>query len=478
MTRPTTVGFSRTQVRQLTATPAACRSYWLQDALRTEPQLLARPTLRGDVRADVCIVGGGYTGLWTALELLRRDPSMSVVLLEASVCGAGASGTNAGFAMNLWPKLPALIAHGGTDEGPTVARASKEAVDYLVSFCADHDIDAQSRQTGWLWASTNSSQDASWDESVEAATKFDGSPFTVVGAQDATTKAGSPLRGGVLDDTCYQVHPGRLVRGLARVAQELGVVIHEQSPMVELERRPGGTRVRTASGSVDAETVVLAVNAWAARMPQYRPHLLMTASDNVVVRPRAPWPTTTMVSDSGRLLNYWRTMHDGNVLFGKGGTGLGYGVRSASTLFGPVPQLSRLRSQLAAAVPALADAEILSNWRAPVEYSLSSLPFFTQVDDHPGVYCGTGYSGDGVGPSVLGGRILASLATGTTDELSTSFLTRPPAGRGLPPEPARFLGGQLVKTAYLRRDRLEAADRACDPLTGLLTRVDPTSFVG
>ncbi|XBB67817.1 FAD-dependent oxidoreductase [Nocardioides sp. WV_118_6] len=456
------------------------RSYWLDDALAAEDLVPGRLALREHVRADVCIVGGGYTGLWTAIELKRRDPSLDVVLVEATVCGAGASGTNAGIAMNLWPKLSALVAAGGRSEALMVARASVGAVDHLVEFCADHDIDAQVERSGWLWASTNSSQDGAWDEAVGAAQEYAGSPFRVLDAAAASERAGTAVRGGVLDPTCAHLHPGRLVRGLARAAEAAGVRIHERSPMQGLGDTAGDPVVRTADGSVRASSVVLAINAWASRYREFRRHLVMTASDNLVVEPvpGGPRPEHASVSDSGRMLDYWRPLADGKVLFGKAGLGLGFGRRGATTLFGPVPRLGRLRRQLGTAVPALAGAPVVSSWRAPVEYSLSSLPFFTALSGHPRVFCGTGYSGDGVGPSVLGGRILAGLATGVEDELSTSFLTRAPTGRGLPPEPFRFLGGQAVKVAYLRRDRLEDAERPIGPVTRAVTRIDPTSFVG
>lgn len=467
-------------VPRLSEAGAVDRSYWLADAIAAEQTDPDRPRLHDHLRTDVCIVGGGFTGLWTAIELKRRQPSLDVVIVEASMCGAGASGTNAGIAMNLWPKLSALVSAGGCSEALMMARASVGAVDHLVAFCAAHAIDAQIERSGWLWASTNSSQDGAWDDAVAAARTHAGSPFRVLDAEAASAVAGTAVRGGVLDPTCAHLHPGRLVRGLARAAEAAGVRIHEHSPMETLDSTGGDPIVRTRTGSVRAGSVVLAINAWASRFRELRRHLVMTASDNVIVEPLAggPGPEHASVSDSGRLLDYWRPLADGKVLFGKAGLGLGFGSRGASTLFGPAPGLRSLRDRLATAVPALADAPVVSSWRAPVEYSLSSLPFFTPLSGHPRVFCGTGYSGDGVGPSVLGGRILASLATGVEDELSTSFLTRPPAGRGLPPEPFRFLGGQAVKLAHLRRDRLEDAERRIDLITRALTRIDPTSFVG
>jgi glycine/D-amino acid oxidase-like deaminating enzyme len=432
------------------------------------------------VQADICIVGGGFTGLWTAIELKQRQPSINVVLLEGSLCGAGASGTNAGILMNLWPKLPALVRFGGQSEGPEIARASVDAIDHIKRFCVDHEIDAQMESNGWLWASNNSSQDGAWEDTMAAAALHHGSPFVEVDADTATRLAGAPVRGGLVDPTCVGLHPVRLVDGLLAVARALGVTVYEHSPMTGMARDQGVTTVFSRYGRVRAESVVLAINAWCTQFPELRRHLVMTASDNVVVRPRGAAVTspTTNVSDAGRLLDYWRPLADGKLLFGKAGLGLGWGSRGASTLFAPPPRLGHLVQHLRQTVPHAADAEVVSAWRAPVEYSLSSLPFFGELSGHPGVFFGTGYSGDGIGPSVLGARILASLATGAKDDLSTSFLTRPPSRSWLPPEPIRFLGGQLVKSAMLRKDRKQDEERRVGVATDLLSRMDPTTFVG
>lgn len=459
---------------------AAARSYWLGDALADEPGDNSEHVLTSTARADVCVVGGGFTGLWTAIELKQRDPGLQVVVMEAGLCGSGASGTNAGILMNLWPKLPAMLRAGGEVEGLHVARASVDAIDHIRRFCVAHAIDAQMESNGWLWVANNSSQDGTWDATLDAATSHRDSPFAEVDSETATRLAGAPARSGLLDSTCIGLHPGRLVRGLLRTARRLGVTVYEHSPMTNLVSEFSGATVRTRTGAVRADAVVLAINAWCSQFPQLRRHLVTTASDNAVLRPRRELaaPPLANVSDAGRLLDYWRSIGDGKFLFGKAGVGLGWGARAASTMFAPTPRPDRLLKQIARTVPALADAEIVSSWRAPVEYSVTSLPFFGELTGFPGVYFGTGYSGDGIGPSVLGARVLASLATRGEEDLAATFLTRIPTGRGLPPEPLRFIGGQLVKHAMLRTDRKQDEERRIDPASSLLARMDPTSFVG
>lgn len=451
------------------------RSFWLSQALEFEPNWADVQPLVGTLQADVCIVGGGYTGLWTAIELKQRHPSMTVAVLESSACGSGASGTNAGILMNLWPKLRALQRIAGRDEAVRMARESSAAIEHIIGFCADHGIEAGIRRSGWLWASTNARQDGAWEDTVLSAAELIDSPFRVLATAEASELAGTGVRGGVLDPTCAVLQPAVLARGLARTARELGVTVFEFTPMTGLS---GGSRpvVRTALGSVTADSVVLAINAWASRFSVVRRHLVMTASDNVVTAPVGALAPAA-VSDSGRLLDYWRPLPDGSMLFGKAGVGLGFHRRAATSLFGPPPRPGQLTEHLTRSIPRLSGVPVVSAWRAPVEYSTSSLPFFGALPGYQNVYFGTGYSGDGIGPSVVGSKILASLATRVADQHSASPLVGFPKA-SLPPEPVRFLGGQLVKRALLREDRLHDLGRKADPVTSRLAAIDPTSFVG
>ncbi len=460
--------------------PVTRRSYWLEQALSSEPGWhSASPTLEGRRHADVCIVGGGFTGLWTAVELRQRDPSLSIALIEADVCGAGASGTNAGYLMNLWPKFLSLQALAGQMDGTRLAQQSSEAVTEIIDFVEREGIDAGLMANGWLWGSTNPFQDASWAPLLAQLEDVPGSPLQALDAQQATDLAGAPVRGGVLDPGCAILQPARLARGLRRWLIEHAVLVFEGSRMTRL-RSDRHVRVMTARGEVVADSAILAVNAWAMAFPQVRRHMLLTASDNVVL----PIPTDTIdrfaaagvgVSDSGRLLNYWRTTVDGHLLFGKGGLAVGYGAVAADTLFAAQVNDAVLRDRAQGLFPDIPYKPV-SSWRAPVEYSLSSLPFFVPLEGHPRVHLAAGYSGDGVGPSRLGAKILASLALGTDDEWSASPLTRAPTRR-LPPEPVRFIGGQVVAGALKRQDSHQAHALPTDKATELLTRLDPTSWV-
>jgi glycine/D-amino acid oxidase-like deaminating enzyme len=269
---------------------------------------------------------------------------------------------------------------------------------------------------------------------------------------------------------------------MRRAALDMGVQVFEDTPVRAVSEEPGSAAVRTAGGEVRADGVVLAINAWMAGFPAVRRRMVVTASDNLVTRalPDALLEQAGLdgigVSDSTRLLNYWRTTGDGGLLFGKGGVGLGFGARGADSMFGPIVKGTPLGRELSRILPMANRAGVRDTWRAPVEYSLTSLPFFEALPGHQRVFYGAGYSGDGVGPARLGGKILASLVLREQDGWSRCGLLRPPQG-WLPPEPFRFLGGQLVKSALLRIEGAENAGRTPHPLARTLSRLDPTSWV-
>ena len=168
------------------------RSYWLDEALGAEAGAPA-PRLEGDERADVCIVGGGYTGLWTAINLKSHEPSLDVALVEADICGAGASSRNAGFLVNLWPKFSTLEKICGAEEALRLGRASAAAIGDLLGFCADHGIDVQHQPVGWLWGSTCAAQAGNWNEAIDALERHQIYPYRRLSGAEITERTGSKV---------------------------------------------------------------------------------------------------------------------------------------------------------------------------------------------------------------------------------------------------------------------------------------------
>ena len=153
--------------RRLGNTAGVMRSYWLQQALAEEGESGTNP-LAGDLQTDVCIVGGGFTGLWTALRLKALEPALDVTIIEGDICGGGASGRNGGFCMTWMSKAATLLKLCGAQDGARLLRASEDAVREIGEFCVEHGIDSHFRHDGWLWTASNVAQMDAWAESIEA----------------------------------------------------------------------------------------------------------------------------------------------------------------------------------------------------------------------------------------------------------------------------------------------------------------------
>jgi putative aminophosphonate oxidoreductase len=454
------------------------RSLWLDEALRGETDA---PVLDGAVDADVCIAGGGFTGLWTALRLKEREPALDVALVEADVCGAGASGRNGGFVLSWWAKFRALERLRGAEEALRLARASAAAVGEIGAFCEANGIDAHIRADGWLWTATSPAQIGAWDETIERLAELGEEPFERLEPEEVARRAASPRHlAGVYEQTAASVQPALLARGLRRVALARGVRIFEHSPVRRLERdRPAG--VVTASGRVRAARVVLALNAWAAALPELRRALVVVPSD-VIATPPIPdrlaevdWHGGICIDDARLMVNYWRSTLDGRIVFGKGGGGLTYGGRIGPRYERSSPRADWVTASFHDLYPRLADVPAERSWFGPIDRSKVGLPFFGPLGGNERILVGAGYSGNGVGPSFLGGRILASLALGLDDEWAGCGLVR--SAGGLPPEPIRYVGGRIVRAAVARKERAEDAGREPRRIDVFLAGLAPAALV-
>jgi glycine/D-amino acid oxidase-like deaminating enzyme len=442
------------------------RSLWLQEALSGEEDA---PALDGDIRADVCVCGGGYSGLWTAIRLKQLEPSLDVVVIEADVCGGGASGRNGGFVLSWWHKFASLQKVCGTEEAVRLARACEAAVDEIGSFCVANGIDAHYRRAGWLWTATSPAQIGAWEGTAAAIEAACGArPFADVSAGELAERAGSAAHvAGVFESVSATVQPALLARGLRRVAQGLGVLVFEHSRVTSF-----GPPVRTARGSVAAETVVVSTGAWIGLRNRA---VAVVASDMVATEPLEHPPLSSGIScsDSRLLVNYYRATRDGRIAFGTGGGALAFSGRVTGTFEGTSPRAAEVTRRLRAIYPQLANARIAASWTGPIERTTTGLPYFYREGSV--VYAG-GYSGVGVSQTSLGGRILASLALRRDDGWSGCGLVRGPYSR-FPPEPIRYVGGRLVRAAVERKERLEDTGRRPDPITIQLAGFAPPVFV-
>ena len=458
----------------------AARSLWLQEALAAEDGVASEELVQ-KVKADVCIVGGGYTGLWTALRLAELEPGVSIALVEADICGGGPSGRNGGFALSWWPKVETFVKRVGEEEAFRLARISAEAVDELGAFCEREGIDAHFRRGGWLWTATSPAQLGSWDGAVAAAARAGEQPFELLSAEETQRRTGSPVHlGAAYEARAATVQPALLARGLRRVAVARGVRIFERSPMLELDRDRG--IVRTPSGSVEADAVVLATGAWLASVPELRRGIVAVSSDMVATAPmperleEAGWTGGESISNSRLMVHYYRTTQDGRIAFGQGGHRHAFGGRVEDGFFAHGDSAEQqLRRDLVRLVPYAEGVEVTHAWGGPIDRTADGAPIFGRLPGAVPIVYGVGYSGNGVAPSLTAGKILASSVLGRDDEWSGCGLNRGVVG-SFPPEPIRYVGGFVVRAAVKRKESREDNGRSVDPLTRRVAGLAPQGF--
>lgn len=457
-------------------TRIAGRGPWLREAIA--PDDVDEPLLVGEQRADVCIVGGGYAGMWTALELKRRQPGLDIAIVEADICGGGASGRNSGMVLSQWAKFAALEAFCGTEGAIRLGHDFGASATALDEFFRAEGIDIEFRRDGWIWGATCKRHVGSWRGILAGLAKRDLAPFREIDAETITAMTGSrAFLAGIHDPTAATVHPGKLARGLRRVVLRRGVRVYENSAMMRLDRGHPAV-VHAPLGSIRAESVILTMNAWSTSIPELRSAILVIASDDAVTEPipelldKFGYKEKPLMGDSQTFVTGFRTTS--NHRFNPGITGgvIGFGGLNGARFEGRSLREEEIRDCVRRGHPALADVPFADSWFGPIDRTRSGLPLFGPMPRHPHIFFGYGFSGNGVATTPIAGRILTSLALGEQDEWSGCGLVRPPQ-RWLPPEPIRYIGAHMVRAAIARKDRLDHLDRDPGPIIRTLAGLAP-----
>lgn len=450
--------------------------FWLEQALADDTDA-ACPPLAGTTRADVCIVGGGYLGLWTALDILDRAPDADVVVIEAEGCGFGASGRNGGWATSWHDELHDLVDRFGATQATWLAEQSTRAIDRIEALCEDEGIDCHLRRAGALWAATSKAQLGVWEAPLAAGHAVGRPEFLeILSAEELRRRTGADVvLGGARHTDAAAVQPALLARGLRRVALRRGVRIHEGTQMLRLERsRPAA--VVTPAGRVEADQVVLALGAWASGIRELRRAVVPVGSHIVLTEPvpdrirELGWTGGEVLGDARLLVHYAQVTRDGRIAFGRGGGAIGAAGRVVARHMVDPATVEIVADDLRRWFPTLADVRITHAWGGAVDRAPSHLPFAGSLGDHRNIHYATGFSGNGVAPSAFLSRILAGLATGARDQHTACALVSGPPGY-LPPEPLRSLGGVLVRNAVRRAEAREERGQSVDPVTAALRRL-------
>jgi glycine/D-amino acid oxidase-like deaminating enzyme len=438
--------------------------WWLEEAGRVEPTA----PLEGDTSADVVVVGGGYLGLWTAWQLKAIEPGCDVVVLDAGLAGHGPSGRNGGFVSTLWDDLPILRDRVGDDRALDVVRASERGVHGIGDWCEREGVDAWYRPAPTLVVATSEAQLDASDDAIEAREVLGASEeIRRTTADELRSRCAAGFLGGAMLRTSATVLPARLALGLRAKVVEAGVRLYERTPV----RRLGADAIAvTRLGRVRAGAAVLAVNSATAGFPGFRLAHAVASSHIVLTEPvpdvleELGWTGGEPIADGRTLLHYLRTTRDGRIAFGWGGGRMGFGARRLDRLDVDPDAARTARDDLLRFFPQLRGRRVTHAWGGPIDVSPTHLPIF---GSRGRVHHGFGFTGNGVGPSYLGGEILARLALDRRDELTRLALVDP-SRKLMPPEPLRWAGGSLIRSALVRSDRAEDAGRAADPATRLV----------
>lgn len=452
-------------------------SWWLTDAMGTSLSRAIRPLI-GDITVDVVIVGGGFTGLWTALALKERAPGLSITLIEANICGAGASGKNGGKAHGYWASLVGLSNSIGDDKALELARLGSAAQDKLRDFATARGRDVWWREGGNLCVSAAPAQDVKISQAVGAARRL-GVPDSAIAISQpmVAVHCRSPVfRGGVFFPESATVHPARLALALRDEVIKTGVHIFEHTRMIRYEA--GSTIcVHTPKGRIVSRDLVLATNVALATDPHLRKHISVFSSYALMTDPCSQgladmgWTGDVGMADLRMFLHYFRKTDDGRVLMGSGSGPISPGGRVGyPALENDTASVRRAAQGLRRLLPALQQTGIARAWGGAIDVAADRLPIIRTL---PGkrIHYACGFCGHGVNPSCLAGQTLASLVLRTTDEWSTSpLVTRNPAR--LPPEPFRSIGGRAIRSAILKCEEASEADRRA-PLLARATAALP-----
>jgi glycine/D-amino acid oxidase-like deaminating enzyme len=452
---------SRQTWHQQALVDAAPRVFWLDDPAAPDPQ----PPLAGDVSTDLVVVGGGYAGLWTALLAKERDPGRDVVLLDADVCGAAASGRNGGF-------CAASLTHGYANgmarwpqEMPTLQRLGQANLDSIEEAVQRYGIDCGFERTGELAVATQPHQIEELAEQAEQL-RTAGAEVDLLDASGVRDLVASPTYlGGMWDrHGCALVEPARLAWGLRTACLQHGVAIHEHSAATRLESAAGshhagaGVVVYTPGGTVRARRAVLATNAYPSLLRRLRLMTVPVYDYCLVTEPMTPeqrrsvgWAGRQGVGDTANQFHYYRLTRDDRIVWGGYDAIYHYGSRLDPSLEQRPATFETLSRHFFVTFPQLEGLRFTHRWGGMIDTCTRFCAFYGTAMRGTVVYT-AGFTGLGVGATRFAAEVMLDLAEGArTERTKLEMVRRKPTP--FPPEPLRCAGVQLTRWSLARADR-------------------------
>ncbi|MFZ5826315.1 MAG: NAD(P)/FAD-dependent oxidoreductase [Bacillota bacterium] len=430
------------------------KSFWLE----TAGEYTGRPPLEGHQTVDVAVVGGGFTGLSTALHLKERRPGLRVAVLEAGVVGGGASGRNAGFSMPLFGLSPSVtVLRYGKARLKEADQYMVRAVEYTEQLVDRLQIDCDYERHGMVTVATQPAHLKRLQEEDEVARQAGLHPTEWLDRDQVRQLVDSPTYlGGRYDAWCALLQPAKLARGMARAAEAAGAQIYDRTPVTAIY--PGGrVRLETPGGSLEAAKVVLATNGYSAGLAPVRSLQVPIHTYIALTEPLTPeqveaigWHKRVGVEDGRVLIHYYRLTPDNRVLMGGHDATYHFGNKA------DIDQNPRIRAQLERTVtetfPALRPVRFTHHWGGPISGTLDLVPAIGRRG--PNIVYSVGCMGHGVSLSQLNGRTLTDLVLEEQSELTEAFFVNRRM-LPVPPEPLRYSVVSSLLGAMRLLDRWE-----------------------
>ena len=440
--------------------------YWLDSELRPEPL----PPLTDDREADLLVVGGGFTGLWTALQAKERDPDRRVVLVEANTIGWAASGRNGGF-------CAASLTHGYDngeahlpEENERLAQLGRENLDAIEAAVAKYGMDVEFERTGELDVATEDYQVAELREAHDPD-----SGFIFLDQQELAGIVKSPTYKGALWDSreVAMVHPAKLCWELLRVIRELGVEVYEGTKVTDVRDAKTAVQVQTRvtaetieecasapCSTITAKRVALATNVFPSLLKRVSLHTVPVYDYALMTEPLRDeqmaaigWEGRQGIGDCANRFHYYRLTADNRILFG-GWDAVYYFGRQVSWKYDQRPEtFETLAEHFFATFPQLVGLKFTHKWGGPIDTCSRFFSFFTSAYGRK-VAMAAGFTGLGVGASRFAGTVMLDLLSGEDTELTELEMVRK-LPLPFPPEPVAWLGIKMTTNALIKADENE-----------------------
>ncbi len=429
------------------------KSYWLSSR-----DYQPNPGLSGEVKVDVAIVGGGFTGLSTALHLKKAEPSLNVAILESQVVGFGASGRNGGFNMTLFGvTMGKTILRFGRTKTREAHHYMERAVDLLRDMVEEYAIDCDYEHPGFLRVATSEAYKKRIMHEVELAHSLGLTGIEWIDQDAVQEQVKSPsYLGAWSEPRCGIVNPAKLAWGEKDVVENLGVKVYENSPVNHIERRGSQVVLKAEGGTVLADKVVLATNAWSHLVPGIRSKQVPLWTYIVLTEPLSDkqmasigWQNRQGLEDARNLIHYYRLTADNRILMGGRDFDLAYGKSMDHDLNHEV--FEGLEEDLRKTFPQLKNVGFTHRWGGPVSITADMAPAMGYVGDKRMVYS-LGCIGHGVSLTHLNGVTAADLVlekkTDLTDVFFVNRRTIP-----WPPQPMSTIAAKAVLAGLKIQDR-------------------------